>query len=190
MERGLKPLITKVEKRFKEELRGFRSGIEPADRADRVLGFIVSSDFEGVDRRQRQVRLKEILANALTQRELHDVGPILTMTPSEASIELNGVPRAKQVFSAKSMNTLISKINRVLGDALKGYEADLSRGEIADRVFGHVVSTSFNRIADHSKRYAKVQKILEGALTPEEVAHLGPILTLMPSEAAIMEAAA
>jgi hypothetical protein len=86
MARQLEPLITKVEMLLATHFSDLRSGLEPAERADRVLGFVVSPDFEGLDHRKRQARLKSALEANLPAEELSLIGPIITMTPAEAEI--------------------------------------------------------------------------------------------------------
>jgi len=88
------------------------------------------------------------------------------------------------------MKPLISKLDRILGSELRDYQSGLLKAELADLVLGYIVSSSFERIAGHRKRQAKLQKILEAALTSEELAHLGPIVTMTPAEASITEKAA
>lgn len=86
MAQQLKSLIEKIEQALDAELAEFRSGLEPAERSDRVLGFIVSADFENSEHADRQNRLKSILSNLLDAEEILLVGPIVTMTPDEANI--------------------------------------------------------------------------------------------------------
>lgn len=86
MARQMRPLIAKVEKVLRTSFASFRSGLEPAERADRVLGFIVSTDFVGLDHGKRQAHLKRVLEQGLSQDELARIGPIITMTPAEADI--------------------------------------------------------------------------------------------------------
>jgi hypothetical protein len=85
--RRLNDLIKKIERVLREDFLDFRSGLESAESAERVLGFVVSSDFEGRDDRDRQGKLKTILEGALSRDELRLVGPIVTMTPAEAEID-------------------------------------------------------------------------------------------------------
>lgn len=87
MASSLKMVIAKAEKALGATLSDFRSGLEPADRAERVLGFVVSSDFEGQDHPERNAKLRSVLSVALTRDELRLVGPIVTMTPAEAEID-------------------------------------------------------------------------------------------------------
>src|SRR5437773_813872 len=87
MARKLNALISKIEKALGTHLPDFRSGLEPTDRAERILGFVVSSDFEGMGHRDRQSRLKSVLEKELTRDELRLLGPIVTMTPVEAEVE-------------------------------------------------------------------------------------------------------
>ena len=86
MARSVKTILSRTEKALAAELSEFRSGLEIAEVSQRVFGFVVSSDFEGMDHHERQGRLRSILQAALAGEELERVGPIVTMTPAEADI--------------------------------------------------------------------------------------------------------
>lgn len=86
MARSLKALLTRVERLLAAEFTALQSGLEIAQPADRVFGFIVSPAFEGLDHHERQARLRKVLHDDLSEDELSAIGPIVTMTPAEADI--------------------------------------------------------------------------------------------------------
>lgn len=79
-------LKTKVEKVLASALKGFQSGILLSDSKERVLGYVVSSEFSGQDHAKRQARLNNVLEKALDADELLRLGPIATLSPEEAAI--------------------------------------------------------------------------------------------------------
>ena len=79
-------LIAKIEKALHTELEDFQSGLLRNMPGERVLGYVVSSDFSGKQHSARQRRLDAILKQALTEEELLRLGPIATLTPQEADI--------------------------------------------------------------------------------------------------------
>ena len=79
-------LIAKMEKALAAELPGFQSGLLRDLPGERVLGYVVSSEFTGKQHAVRQRRLDSILARALSDDELLRLGPIATLTPQEADV--------------------------------------------------------------------------------------------------------
>lgn len=79
-------LIEKIDQGLSASLSGYVTGLEEVAATGRVIGFVVSPDFEDVDQAGRQDRLKRELASILTDEEIVMVGPIVTMTPEEAAI--------------------------------------------------------------------------------------------------------
>jgi len=53
----------------------------------RVLGVVVSTEFDGLDHERRQDLLWEVLDEAFTAEQLTNVGPLATLTPIEAEIK-------------------------------------------------------------------------------------------------------
>ena len=85
-------LIPKLDRLLAQRLREYQSGLIPASMSDRIIGFIVSADFEDLDHAERQRRLKSLLsgfveAGLLTQTEHGRIGPVVTMTPVEAHVD-------------------------------------------------------------------------------------------------------
>ena len=80
-------IVQKVTKILEQNLDDFRSGLEESQ-TQRITGFIVSSSFSGLSHEQRQDLLwEEVLGgDKLTKDERNLLGPIVTMTPDEASI--------------------------------------------------------------------------------------------------------
>ena len=54
----------------------------------RVLGSVITSAFRGLDHDARQQRVWKYLEDALTPEEMQHVGPIVTLTPAEANIDV------------------------------------------------------------------------------------------------------
>lgn len=69
-----------------------QDGLEVVEETGRVLGSIVSSSFRGLDHEERQRLVWNHLDVELNSDELRLVGPIVTLTPAEARIDV-GVDR-------------------------------------------------------------------------------------------------
>jgi hypothetical protein len=54
----------------------------------RVLGAVIASGFRGLDHEERQRQLWNQLEAALTVDELRMVGPVVTLTPAEATVDV------------------------------------------------------------------------------------------------------
>jgi len=65
-----------------------QDGLEVVAETGRVLGSIVSSAFEGLDHEDRQRRVWKLLEDGLSADERCSVGPIVTLTPAEANIDV------------------------------------------------------------------------------------------------------
>lgn len=66
---------------------GFLSGLQQNPQTRRILGFIVSPDFEELEPAERRQHLRTILEQRFSGAELGRwLGPIVTMTPEEASV--------------------------------------------------------------------------------------------------------
>jgi len=63
---------------------GASVNIEPGDGTGRLAGWITWDGFRGLDHVERQQRLREAIADLPMDDQLL-LGPILTMTPDEAS---------------------------------------------------------------------------------------------------------
>lgn len=74
---------------LKTEFAGLVDGLETVDSTGRVTGFVVGPDFDGIDDKPRQDRLWKALRNVLEDNELRRVGPIVTLTPAEADIDVS-----------------------------------------------------------------------------------------------------
>jgi hypothetical protein len=85
--RNLNPLKRKLETLLASRLRDFRSDIQRAELADRILGFIVSSDFDDLEYPERQKLFGEIIESELTREEIAFLGPIILYTPAEVSVK-------------------------------------------------------------------------------------------------------
>jgi len=79
---GQQTLIERVTQLLETRFPGVVVALEP----DRVGGWIVWGGFEGRDHIDRQRLVREALSG-LPQEDRVSVGPILTLTPSEASDE-------------------------------------------------------------------------------------------------------
>jgi hypothetical protein len=79
-------LLRKVNSVLSRKLKDFESGLEHNPISGRILGVAISSDFEDIDHGERQQILKRALTDELSAGELRRVGPIVTMTPNEASL--------------------------------------------------------------------------------------------------------
>ena len=85
-------LIKKLNRLLADHLDDFASGLIPGESNDRVLGFIVSAKFVGHDHADRQTMLLDLLRQfvndgRLSEREHERIGPIVTMTPDEATLK-------------------------------------------------------------------------------------------------------
>lgn len=87
MAKKLNPLVKKMNALLGRKLAAFQSGLIRGSTNSRVTGYVVSSDFKGLDHGPRQEMLAKFLETGLTKHELCDVGPIVTMTPAEASVK-------------------------------------------------------------------------------------------------------
>jgi hypothetical protein len=79
-------LLQKVNRVLGRKLADFQSGLDYVKETRRVMGFVVSSDFKSTDHGRRQRQLKKALTGELSPQEMSRVGPIVTMTPNEASL--------------------------------------------------------------------------------------------------------
>lgn len=90
----------------------------------------------------------------------------------------------------KNLKRLISKIETLLGKRMRGFHSELVQTYTGERIVGYVVSSEFRPGLDHAPRQRKLRQILESALDPAELEHVGPIVTMTPSEAGIKRRAA
>ena len=63
------------------------SGLDEDGQTGRVMGFVISSDFDGLDEQSRQQKLKALLESQFRRKQMPRIGPIVTMTPDEAAID-------------------------------------------------------------------------------------------------------
>jgi hypothetical protein len=87
MARRMSALVRKVNTVLESRLKDYRSDLRRGIANGRVLGYIVSSNFDGLEHSERQKILDDILQAELTPKEYEEVGPIVTMTPAEASLK-------------------------------------------------------------------------------------------------------
>ena len=80
------------------------------------------------------------------------------------------------------MATLLTKLNKLLSAKLPAFQSGLDYAEGSERVIGFVVSTAFSS-TDHRTRQKKLRSILEQELSDEDMARIGPIVTMNPAEA-------
>lgn len=81
--------IKKLDSLLVTKLKNYKSGLGWSYDKKRILGYVVSSDFARIDHSKRQKKLEKILENALTEKDLESLGPIITMTPAEADMGEN-----------------------------------------------------------------------------------------------------
>ena len=79
-------LIDRVSTVLQDDLADFKSYLERIPGTKRITGFVVSSVFRGKDDALRQRLLWKLLEENLSDRDLQEVGPIVAMTPEEASL--------------------------------------------------------------------------------------------------------
>ena len=79
-------LLNKTNRILGETLADFDSGLEYVEATQRVMGFVISSDFKGSDHGKRQALRKKVLAAELSPQEMQRVGQIVTMNPVEAQL--------------------------------------------------------------------------------------------------------
>lgn len=80
-------ILKEVEQVLRDRLSGFVSGLEEDRQTGRILGFVISSDFDDLDHRERQQKLRDALRSGLTSEQTARIGPVVTMTPLEADID-------------------------------------------------------------------------------------------------------
>lgn len=80
-------ILETIEAILRDQLHGFVSGLDQDEQTDRVMGFVISSDFDDLDQKARQRRLAEPLESRLSPEQMLRIGPIVTMTPDEAAID-------------------------------------------------------------------------------------------------------
>lgn len=78
--------LEQIEKILRDQLGGFVSGLDEDGQTGRVMGFIISSDFDDLDQTTRQRKFTELLKSQLSPDQMLRIGPIVTMTPEEAAI--------------------------------------------------------------------------------------------------------
>ena len=76
-------IVEKLRERFKDII----DHLEDVESTGRVTGFIVSVEFDDLDHKQRQDMLWQVLEDNFLPQELTDVGPILTLTPTDAELK-------------------------------------------------------------------------------------------------------
>ncbi len=83
-----------LEKKIKKCIRrGLRDGHAELETlpSGRVSGFVVSSEFDGLDYDQRRLLLGALFDQELTPAERHNVGVLLTYSPAEWNVKLEGI---------------------------------------------------------------------------------------------------
>ena len=82
-------LLEKLTHILGQHLDEFRSALEGAPETRRITGFVVSSSFVGLSHQDRQDLLWRTIDDArMTEEECDLIGPIVTMTPDEASLKV------------------------------------------------------------------------------------------------------
>lgn len=66
-----------------------QDGLETVPETGRVVGAVISPDFRKTDHEQRQNKLWAVLEKHFTKDQLKSVGPIVTLTPLEAQIDVS-----------------------------------------------------------------------------------------------------
>lgn len=80
-------MVKQVNELLGAKLADFVSGLEEDAETGRVMGYVVSSDFDRMEQASRQKRVREILKAALPSEQYRLVGPIVTMSPAEADVD-------------------------------------------------------------------------------------------------------
>lgn len=80
-------ILETIESILRDQLGGFVSGLDQDEQTGRVMGFVISSDFDDLDQKTRQRKLAEPLESRLSPEQMLCIGPIVTMTPDEAAID-------------------------------------------------------------------------------------------------------
>ncbi len=80
-------ILETIEAILRDQLAGFVSGLDQDEQTGRVMGFIISSDFDNLDQKTRQRKFAEALESKLSPDQMLRIGPIVTMTPDEAAID-------------------------------------------------------------------------------------------------------
>jgi hypothetical protein len=83
-------LHEKVINALKIHFTDILDGLETIKSTGRVTGWVAAKAFDGLDDRDRQVLLWGVLEAALEPEELNDLGPIVTLSPVEAEIDVSG----------------------------------------------------------------------------------------------------
>lgn len=81
-------------------------------------------------------------------------------------------------------STFLRKVNSFLSERLPDFHSGLTHGSTNDRITGYVVSSAFAG-CEHGERQKKLRAAMEAELTAEELARIGPIVTMTPAEADI-----
>lgn len=83
------PLHKKIMNVLEEEFPDVQDGLETVESTGRVTGCIISSAFTGQNDHSRQDRLWKVLASKLSEEEMSHIGPIVTLSPAEAEIDVS-----------------------------------------------------------------------------------------------------
>jgi len=83
MDKLRKKVIRVLRRRFGD----VTDALEQVESTGRVTGVVVSSAFNGLSDKERQVRLWQAIEDGMTPREQADVGPIAALTPAEANVK-------------------------------------------------------------------------------------------------------
>lgn len=85
----MESLQQKVVERLREHLdEDLADGLETVPGSGRVTGWISTAAFEGKDHSARQELLWGIVDRELEEEERAKVGPIVTLTPTEAKFDV------------------------------------------------------------------------------------------------------
>ena len=84
----MESLHEKVIGTLKVQFPDIVDGLETVKSTGRVTGWVASNEFDDLDDRDRQNLLWGVLKEKLTDTELNDLGPIVTLTPAEMEIDV------------------------------------------------------------------------------------------------------
>ena len=80
-------ILETIDSILRDQLGGFVSGLDQDEQTGRVMGFVISSDWDDLDQKARQRELAKLLESELSSEQMLRIGPIVTMTPDEAAID-------------------------------------------------------------------------------------------------------
>lgn len=85
----METLHDKVVATLRRRFPDLRDGLDVVPATGRITGIVVSDAFDGDSDADRQKMLCDALQSGLSSEELRQIGPIVTMTPAEAEIDIS-----------------------------------------------------------------------------------------------------